>query len=488
MPSATTTLRGAEPAVLLLAAVGVVAIHALAGSPVELHVRLLAAALGVLACLLWWRFLATSAAPDAAQQGPFPFLPYALTQLYLYWAFATVTVTRGSLPPVSPAAYGGAVLAALVVALGVLLAFPAGRDVGARTERALDRCLPARAPALNAFVLAPWLAVCAVVQADVVAQAVPGSAYFLVKTLGDPAPLLAAIAWRDLRTASPSRTLALSAGVLSVAGLLSGMLEAAVQPLLTAAILQLVFRRRLPWRLVVAGAAVILVVNPAKYHYRELAWEEVQSRDERAAKDPLLAIRQWGEAIRMAWAEGPAERQRNASGVASRLDELSMNAVVLQATPSAVPFDGGVTWPEALLSVVPRFLHPGKPSYTELYNDRFSVTFGLQSRDSTATSTGAFPLVADGYWNFGWPGVVFVGLAAGWIFGFFAGALRARSWAAAAIGTSIFVQLHANNPLALQVIGVLQRVLGLALVLWLVSASSRLLEDVLSALRRPVRG
>jgi hypothetical protein len=262
------------------------------------------------------------------------------------------------------------------------------------------------------------------------------------------------------------------------------MLEAVVQPVLAAAVLYVVFRRRVPWRLAVAGAVILLVVNPAKHHYREMAWEDAERREERAARDPLLAFARWGKALSAAWTEDPAERRRNTAGLASRFDELSLNALVLQSAPAAVPFDRGASWPSAALSLVPRFLFPGKPSFTELYNDRFNVTFGLQTRESTATSTGAFPLVADGYWNFGWPGVVFVGLATGCVIGLFAGLLRARTWALAAIAVSSLVQLHANNPLALQVIGVVQRLVGLAVVIWVAWALSRAVENAAASLRR----
>jgi hypothetical protein len=479
MSSGRGSRRGAESIVLLAAGLGLPVLHALAGTPVPIHLRVLAALPGTLACLLWWRYFA------ARDLDRFPFLPYAVTQLYLYWGFATISLAPGSMPTLGPSAWAGAILAALVVAAGLTLAFPLGRDLGDGAARALERCLPRSAPGLPPVVLVPWLAVCVVVHADVVADLVPSSGYFVVRTLGDSSPLLAAIAWRDLRGGTRSTALALCAGALSLAGLLSGMLEAAVQPILAAAVLYVVFQRRVPWRLVAAGALIVLVVNPAKHHYREIAWEDAESRDERAAKDPLLAAERWGEAIRAAWTEDATERRRNAAGLASRFDELSVNALVLQATPAAVPFDRGVSWPSALLSFVPRFLFPGKPSYTELYNDRFNVTFGLQTRESTATSTGAFPLVADGYWNFGWPGIVFVGLATGCVIGFFAGAFRPRSWALAAIAVASFVQLHANNPLALQVIGVVQRLVGLATVIWIAWAVSRAVEEAASALRRP---
>jgi hypothetical protein len=195
-----------------------------------------------------------------------------------------------------------------------------------------------------------------------------------------------------------------------------------------------------------------------------------------------VAAQRWWRALQEAWTPGSAGAGAdNASGLASRLNELAVNAAVMDRTPSAVPFDGARTFEAVPLSFLPRVLYPEKTNLTTVLNDRFNVTFGFQSREETETSTGAFPLVANGFWSAGWPGVVAVALVSGCLVGFYAGLLRASSWAAAAVAASTFAQLHANSALALQITGVVQQLAGLAALLWAIS----LVTSALDLLRRP---
>jgi hypothetical protein len=218
----------------------------------------------------------------------------------------------------------------------------------------------------------------------------------------------------------------------------------------------------------VAGVLIVVIINPAKHRYRELAWEDAESRQEqvRTTKDPRVAAERWWKALKSAWTSGESDRATNTAGLASRLNELAINAVVIDRTPSVLPYDRGRGWRYMSVFLVPRFLYPDKPNFTSVFNDRFSVAFGFQTRESTDTSTGAFPLVSDGYWNLGWPGVVLVAIVSGLAVGIFAGLFRARSWASLAVASSMFVQLHVDSALPLQLMGVVQQVAGLTVVLW----------------------
>lgn len=463
--------------VVAFASLALLLLHALVPAPLPLHLRVFAAVPGVAALVLWWRFF------EGRHVEKFPFVEYAVTQLYLYWGLPAVTMRAAVMPAVGERAWTGAVLGAWVVTGAVLVASPLGRSIGARAAGALQLCLPRTAPRLPAPILVPWLAVAAATHANVGAGIVPQSAYQLVTTLGGYAPLLAAIAWRDLREGRGfSFRLVACTVVLSLAGLLTGMMEAAVQPVLAAIVLHVVFLRRVPWRLIGAGALLVVLVNPAKHHYRELAWEIPETR---AARDPLVAAERWRKAFEAAWASNERERAGNAASLLARLDELTIDAVAFAKTPAEIPFDEGKTWGYLATSLVPRFLYPDKPNFTNVYNDRFSVTFGFQTREATETSTGAFPLVADGYWNFGWPGVVVAGLITGGLFGFFAGAFRATSWALVAIATSTFAQLHATSCMPVQVMGVVQQVAGVAVVLWAAWIASAIYDR---AAKRPHPG
>jgi hypothetical protein len=462
--------RATRSSLILGVGAGILLLHALLPAPMPIQLRMLSAVPGAVACFLWWRYFV------AGDFERLPFLEYAVTQLYLYWGLAAVTTGAADLSDAGPRAWAGAAVATSVVTAAFLLAHPTGRRLGACAAGAFEAWLPRTAPSVTPVILVPWLALTVAVHADVAAGVIPSRVYFVAQTLGDYSPLLAAIAWRDLRRGRRSRWLVASTISLSLAGLLTGMMEAVVQPVLLAITLYVVLQRRIPWRFLVAGALIVIIINPAKHRYREAAWEDAESRQEqtRSTKDPWVAAERWWKALKTTWTSDRSDGETTTSGLASRLDELGINAVVLDKTPSVIPFDRGQTWGYLAVSLVPRFLYPDKPNFTGIYNDRFSITFGFQTAEETETSTGAFPLVSDGYWNLGWPGVVFVAIASGCLIGVFAGVFRARSWASTAIAASIFTHMHATSSLALQVMGVLQNVAGLAIVVWatwMISAS-----------------
>lgn len=452
----------ASPAILAAGGI-ILLLHAGIPGALPVGLRMLSAVPGVVACFLWWRYFV------ARDFERLPFLAYAVTQAYLYWGLAALTVVEGDVAGASARAWTGAVAATSVVTAGFLLAHPTGRRLGACASGTFEAWLPRTPLAVTAVVVVPWLAFAALIHGDVAAAVVPGRVYFLVQTVGDYSPLLAAIAWRDLRGRSPrSGWLAACTLTLSLAGFLTGMMEAVVQPVLLAITLYVVLQRRIPWRVLGAGVLLVVLINPAKHRYRELAWQDADSRQEqeRTTKDPRVAAERWWKALTTTWASEESNRASNTSGLASRLNELGINAVVVEQTPSVIPYDRGQGWRALAISLVPRFLYPAKPNFTNLFNDRFSITFGFQTRESTETSTGSFPLVADGYWNMGWPGVVLVAAVSGLAIGIFAGLFRAQSWASLAVAASIFTHLHAHSALALQLMGVVQQVAGLTVVLW----------------------
>jgi hypothetical protein len=456
---------------------GIVLFHALVRTPAPLHLRVLASLLCVAAFILWSRYFLSR------DIGGFPFLEYAVTQFYVYWGLSTISASALDMPAVNESASAGAVLAACLVTVAVLLVHPIGRAFGTCAARLLAGVVPRTTPTLRPLIVIPWLGLAAAVHAHAFTGIIPPSAYHVVRVFGDYSPLLVAIALRDLSKGRSSPSFIACTGTLSLAGLLTGMMEAVIQPVLTAMTLCVVLQHRIPWRSIAAGALLAIVLNPAKHYYREMAWQSAESAKGHVATDPLLAANQWWKAFKSAWLSDDSDRTANAAALASRLNESSINAVVLEKTPVAVPFDYGRNWVYIAMAPVPRLLYPDKPNFTRIYNDRFSLTYGFQTLEATESSTAAYPLVADGYWNFGWPGVIFVACVAGWLIGVFSGAFRARSWAVASIAVSSFVDLHATSSMAAQIMGVLQRVGGMVALLWVVWIVSHSTQGEMASLR-----
>ncbi len=441
-------------------------LHVLARTPVPAYARVIGSLPGVAALVLWWRYF-------LKEELRFPFLEYAVTQFYVSWAMPSVTMRAVDLPVVGDRSLAWAVLGGCVVTASALLAYPIGKGLGLPLARGLERLLPRTAPAPTPLVIYPLLAVAVVAHAGLGARFLPPDAQFFVSTLVSYVPLLMAIAWRDLAGGGRwSWSFAVSTAALSAAGMLTGMMEEVLQPVLAGTVLYVVFRRRVPWRLLIAGALIVVIINPAKHHYREMAWWDDAGLREDVATDPVLAAERWWKAIQAVWNSDSSER----ASLASRLDELSLNAVCFEQAPGIIPFDRGKGWAQLPAAFVPRFLYPDKPNLTAQSNDRFSITFGFQTREETENSTAAFPLVADGYWNFGWPGIVFAGLVAGLLIGLFSGAFQATSWAMASIAVASLIGLHANGSLNQQILGVVQRIAGMGIACWVVWLASRAVQ------------
>jgi hypothetical protein len=198
--------------------------------------------------------------------------------------------------------------------------------------------------------------------------------------------------------------------IMVVQGLFSSRLDYALTPLTTVGIGLLASKQRVPKLLIVAAIAMLLVFNPAKLIYRQLTGY-------RTAEFGTLTMTQmsdaWMTSIEQIWGGGEKVKEKAFDATASRLNNLSINAVVISKVPQIVDYAYGEPWMAIPISAVPRFLWPNKPNITQITSDRFNVLFGMTTWKAAESSTSAYPAVADGYWNLGWAGVAITGFLAG---------------------------------------------------------------------------
>lgn len=91
----------------------------------------------------------------------------------------------------------------------------------------------------------------------------------------------------------------------------------------------------------------------------------------------------------------------------SRASLLNQAANVLEQTPSIVPYQYGRLYSYALVTLIPRFLWPDKPSMNEA-NQFYQVAYGVTSeRDLNAVSISV-GMLTEGYINFSWFGTAMV--------------------------------------------------------------------------------
>jgi hypothetical protein len=183
-----------------------------------------------------------------------------------------------------------------------------------------------------------------------------------------------------------------------VVGLMTGMLENTLMPLVLLLAVRWHATRRIPWLAIVLGLVLYLVLNPAKFQYRERVWFGSQQYgfSQRlevwalAVDEELTTTRQqaaWEETVRDSLA---------------RFDLVHRFAYVREMTPVYVPYYRGESYTYFLYAWIPRLLWPEKPSASESL-DRLDLDYGFKY-ESQPVSVGVGQL-PEAYANFGVIGI-----------------------------------------------------------------------------------
>jgi hypothetical protein len=183
-----------------------------------------------------------------------------------------------------------------------------------------------------------------------------------------------------------------------VVGLMTGMLENTLMPLVLVLAVRWHATRRIPWFAILAGFVLYLVLNPAKFQYRERVWFGSQEYgfSQRlevwalAVDEELTTTRQqaaWEQTVRASLA---------------RFDLVHRFAYVREMTPVYVPYYRGESYTYFLYAWIPRLLWPEKPSASESL-DRLDLDYGFKY-ESQPVSVGIGQL-PEAYANFGVIGI-----------------------------------------------------------------------------------
>ncbi len=173
--------------------------------------------------------------------------------------------------------------------------------------------------------------------------------------------------------------------------------------------------RRVPWRMLCAVACLVLFLQPSKGIVRG----EMES-GELTGNGLKIAMR-WIEVAASGWADVFARRvplESQIVSAASRSSLLTMTGVVLEMTPGIVPYQHGVSYPLLLQALIPRIFWADKPS-VNVANQFFQVEYGLTDPENLSGVSIACGFEAEGYMNFGWLGVVGVGMLVGAAVGYY---------------------------------------------------------------------
>jgi hypothetical protein len=202
-----------------------------------------------------------------------------------------------------------------------------------------------------------------------------------------------------------------------VSGLASGWLGFVVGVGFVCGVMYFLVRRKIPLTMVAVSVVAVLFLQVGKREFRNSYWENGEAGGvlERATSWLNVSASKWSEALN---SKGSDSTVRLSSESLERTSLLPQVSHVLDVTPSQIPFQGGQTYSYMLVTLIPRFVWPDKPSVNDA-NRYYQLAFGLSTaRTVNGTNIGAGCL-AEAYINFGWPGVICIMFAIGIILGIY---------------------------------------------------------------------
>jgi hypothetical protein len=92
-----------------------------------------------------------------------------------------------------------------------------------------------------------------------------------------------------------------------------------------------------------------------------------------------------------------------------------MLCLTVDRIPDYLPFLNGETYKDIPAQIVPRIFWPNKPSPHQS-NTRLAIYLNLVDEESAESVSIAFGFVCEAYANFGYLGIIVLGLVLGWAF------------------------------------------------------------------------
>jgi hypothetical protein len=191
-----------------------------------------------------------------------------------------------------------------------------------------------------------------------------------------------------------------------IVGVSSGWLGSFVGLGLICAAIYVYERRRLPLRAMFLILPVILFLQPAKDQFRERYWRSDSNSNhlERTSFWINDSWRMWSDTFADPSGEG-AKQLANQS--LNRFSLLQQTANVMESTPEVVPYQYGRLYSYILVTLVPRFVWPDKPSVNDA-NRWYQVSYRLTSPQYLKGVSISVGTLAESFINFGWLGPVLV--------------------------------------------------------------------------------
>jgi hypothetical protein len=223
------------------------------------------------------------------------------------------------------------------------------------------------------------------------------------------------------------------------------------------------YLRRFSRSIVIGTVAVYVIFQPIKAQYRAQMWNTRGSAQTAGYSERVTA---WTTSFEQFWS-GREVGEDTQNAAVGRLVELDPIIHAFMLLPGRVQFAEGSGWLNILYAPIPRLFWANKPT-TDDFEQRYSVVFNRQNQTGARSTSILLPLIVDGYWNFGWPGVVFVTFIVGIWVGVCQKMYAVKHWAIQAMGVAQLSHLVITGSLAITYSGITQHVIGPIISSWLV--------------------
>jgi hypothetical protein len=419
-------------------------------------------------------------------------LPFAATALLInYLTFSFASLFNTTFKDISgPIAFSndarilgaGAVgLSSLAIYAGMRLGEGLGRVFQPRLLRFYP---PAEVPSTFPKAIGLYALACAATTQIVSTGAIPPAIGVLVAmTLSFAYVIGAAAAKPELFRGPWSRyvvTGAVATGVL--AGVLTGGMEHLFRLTTTVITVRWVHLRRFSVVGVLALLAAFTILQPAKAKFRAQIWTQHGSQEAPTYADRVEA---WRTSIDDLWSSRDAA-QTSGDAAVSRFLELDPILHAFTLIPGRVPYAEGAAWKNIFYAPIPRVFWPDKPTTSDLTKE-YGITFNLQDAAGARSTSILLSLIVDGYWNFGWPGIVFASVLSGLWVGVCQTMYAGEHWALQAAGTAHFALIFIIGSFALLYSGIVQQTCGGIFAAWFVYRIAKFLAPP-EARKRPMPG
>ncbi len=259
-------------------------------------------------------------------------------------------------------------------------------------------------------------------------------------------------------------------GMALIIGLLDGMMNDALFPIVVLLLIRCWATKKVPWLWFMVGIILVILLQDIKHQYRYMPTANLN-----VVERTIL----WGEIafekVEAIISGDKDETESMFEGIEGRTDQLHKFSYIIRMTPSTVPHFQGETYSYFFVAWIPRILWPGKPLVSIL--DTLDVTYHLKKKGwDTSTGVGTLP---EGYINFGVQGIIATMAIQGIIFGLLDyllnGSESEGGRAVYLMVTVIF--LNGIGSITVNHFGALfQRTIALAAILWFFGTKRRKTE------------